>query len=335
MPGRELIFLLTVGFGLAWAQPNPGAATLVAEVASLARTGTSWKVEGYIVTSGAQGIQHSREHFRIAYQNSEPFRARFKITSGINPLLRICDGTSQWTYYPSANKYVKVLLPQIGPCADPINAWPLLPNTLRSPTLAGADRVTVEGRPRECQVVRGTFSVSANDPSRRTLEMCVDPATKMILRYRMEELAPQPGVQAFTFSSIQHDVKLDADLFQFHPPKGSTQVAVINWLDPIAQPNNGAFRVSNEVYPPPLLVNMVAPEPAVEPARKSSGGPVVLYAEISADGIPQNIRVIRPMGAGLDERAIEAVKKWRFEPAVRNGKPVTVVTAIAVNVGAP
>src|SRR5260370_6792895 len=247
MPGRELIFLLTVGFGLAWAQPNRGVESLVAQVASFARTGTSWKVEGYTVTSGADGIQHSPEQFRIAYQVSAPFRARFEITSGVNPLLRICDGTSQWTYYPSANKYVRVFLPQIGPCAYPVNAWPPLPVTLRSPMLAGTDRVTIEGRPRECQVVRGTLSKSANDPSRRTLEMCVDPATKMILRYRMEEHAPQPGVQAFKVSSIQLDVKLDADLFQFHPPEGSTQVAVINWLDPIAQPDNGAFRVSNYV----------------------------------------------------------------------------------------
>src|ERR1700733_7219698 len=140
MSVRELILLLTVGLGPAWAQPNHGAESLISEVASFARTGTSWRAEGYIVTSGPDGIQHSPEQFRIDYQASGPCRARFEITSGTNPFVRICDGTSQWTYYPSSKSYVRVFLPQIGPCAYPINAWPPLSVTLRLPIAAGADR---------------------------------------------------------------------------------------------------------------------------------------------------------------------------------------------------
>jgi TonB family protein len=327
---RELILLLIIGFGPVWGQPNRGAESLISEVASSARAGTSWRAEGYIVTSGPDGTHHSPEQFRIDYQVSAPFRARFEITGGTNPLVRICDGTSQWTYYPSTKSYVKVFLPQIGPCAYPINAWPPLSITLRSPMTTGDDRVTLDGHPRACKVVRGTFSASANDLSRRALEMCVDPATKMILRYRMEDLAPQPHTQTFTFSSIQRDVALDTERFRFQAPEGSAEVADINWLDPIAQPKEGVFRVSNEVTAP-ILISMVAPESAGAP-RKSSGSAVALYVEISVDGIPQNIRVIRPIGQGLDEKAVEAVKKWRFEPALRDGKPVTVVTALAVRV---
>jgi TonB family protein len=148
----------------------------------------------------------------------------------------------------------------------------------------------------------------------------------------MEELVPQPHTQTFTFSSILRDVALDAERFRFQAPEGSAEVADINWLDPIAQPKEGVFRVSNKVSAP-ILISMVAPESAGA-AWKSSGGVVVLYAEVSADGIPQNIRVIRPIGQGLDEKAVEAVKKWRFEPALtlRDGKRVPVVTALAVNV---
>jgi TonB family protein len=330
MSARELLLLVIVGFGPLYAQANRAAESLISEVASVARTGASWSAEGYIVTSGPDGTQTSPEQFRIEYHVSAPFRARFEITSGTNPLVRICDGVFQWTSYPSTKSYVRVFLPQIGPCAYPINAWPLLSITLRSPTAAGDDRVTIDGHPRECKVVRGTFSASANDPSRRTLEMCVDPTTKMILRYRMEELSPQPHTQIFTFSSIQRDVALDAERFRFQAPAGSAEVADINWLDPIAQPKEGVFRVSNDVTAP-ILISMVAPESAGV-AQKSLGGVVVLYAEVSVDGIPENIRVIRPIGQGLDEKAVEAVKKWRFEPAVRDGKPVPVVTALAVNV---
>jgi TonB family protein len=51
-------------------------------------------------------------------------------------------------------------------------------------------------------------------------------------------------------------------------------------------------------------------------------GTVALVVEIDARGVPQNIRVQQGLGFGLDERAVEAVRSWRFRPATRNGRPV-------------
>ena len=45
----------------------------------------------------------------------------------------------------------------------------------------------------------------------------------------------------------------------------------------------------------------------------------------------KDIKVVRPLGLGLDEKAIEAIKKWRFRPGVKNGKPVAVLVTIEVN----
>ncbi len=332
MSCKVVLFLFLASSEPYWAQPTKAADSLVAEAAFFARSGISWKAQGTTIAKGADG-KRSSEQFRIAYQLSAAIRARLEITSGVNRFLRVCDGESQWTYYPSNNTYIRVILPQMSECVDPLTFWPLLPITLRSPVEAGTDRITFDGRPRDCQIVRGTFHASDNDPSRRVLTLCIDPVTRLIFRFQMEETSPRPGVQATTFSSIQRDVTLDPDLFVFRPPAGSTQVAVINWLDPIAQPSNVAFRVSNEVTAP-LLVSMVAPESA-EAAAGSPNGAVVLFAEVNDDGIPQNIQVIRALGVGLDEKAVEAVKKWRFKPGVREGKPVTVVTALAVSFRAP
>jgi TonB family protein len=45
---------------------------------------------------------------------------------------------------------------------------------------------------------------------------------------------------------------------------------------------------------------------------------------VGADGIPRDIKVSRSLGMGLDEKAIEAVHKWRFQPATKHGVPVAV-----------
>ena len=89
----------------------------------------------------------------------------------------------------------------------------------------------------------------------------------------------------------------------------------------------GVFRVGGGVSPPKTLYD---PEPEYsEEARKAKyQGVCVLYVEVGADGRPRNIRVVRTLGLGLDEKAMEAVKTWKFEPGMKDGKPV----AVAVNI---
>lgn len=53
--------------------------------------------------------------------------------------------------------------------------------------------------------------------------------------------------------------------------------------------------------------------------------------KLDANGNTRDIRVTRPLGLGLDEKAIEAVSKWRFRPAMKNGRPVAVQAQVEVN----
>jgi TonB family protein len=67
-------------------------------------------------------------------------------------------------------------------------------------------------------------------------------------------------------------------------------------------------------------------------ARKAKvQGSVMISAEIDARGQVQNLSVSHGLGLGLDERAIDAVRKWRFRPATRNGKPVPTSALIEVS----
>lgn len=89
----------------------------------------------------------------------------------------------------------------------------------------------------------------------------------------------------------------------------------------------GVYRVGGGVTPPKAIY---APDPDFsEQARKSKyQGTVVLWLVVGADGLPRDVRIQRSLGMGLDEKAMEAIRKWKFEPGRKDGIPV----AVAVNV---
>jgi protein TonB len=92
----------------------------------------------------------------------------------------------------------------------------------------------------------------------------------------------------------------------------------------------GVYRVGGGVSAPRLLYG---PDPEFsEEARKAKyQGTVVLWMIVGTDGRTHEIRVQRSLGMGLDEKAIEAVRVWRFEPARKNGQPVAVQVNVEVN----
>ena len=75
------------------------------------------------------------------------------------------------------------------------------------------------------------------------------------------------------------------------------------------------------------------PEPSFsEEARKAKAqGIVLLLLVVGKDGHPYDIRVRQSLGMGLDEKAIEAVNRWRFKPATFNGQPVATKIAVQVD----
>jgi len=92
----------------------------------------------------------------------------------------------------------------------------------------------------------------------------------------------------------------------------------------------GVFRVGGGVSPPRQIY---APEPEFsEEARKAKyQGVCTLQLVVGIDGRPSQIRVQSSLGMGLDEKAIEAVKNWKFEPAMKDGHPVPVQIAVEVD----
>ncbi|HZI72487.1 MAG TPA: energy transducer TonB, partial [Gemmatimonadales bacterium] len=85
----------------------------------------------------------------------------------------------------------------------------------------------------------------------------------------------------------------------------------------------GVFKVGGGVSAPRAL-STPDPEYSEEARKAKYQGTVVLWLIVDQNGHPQQVRVARSLGMGLDQKAIEAVKQWKFEPAMKDGKPVAV-----------
>lgn len=92
----------------------------------------------------------------------------------------------------------------------------------------------------------------------------------------------------------------------------------------------GAYRAGGDVSTP-VLVSKVEPEYSEEARKAKYSGSVLLQIIVDANGVPRDIKVIRPLGLGLDEKAIEAVSHWRFRPGLKGGKAVPVQANIEVS----
>jgi periplasmic protein TonB len=92
----------------------------------------------------------------------------------------------------------------------------------------------------------------------------------------------------------------------------------------------GVYRTGGGVSSPVLMAK-VEPEYSEEARKAKYQGTVLLYVVIDTSGHATNIRVQRSLGLGLDEKAIEAVKQWKFKPGYKDGKPVMVAATIEVN----
>ena len=91
----------------------------------------------------------------------------------------------------------------------------------------------------------------------------------------------------------------------------------------------GPFRAGSGIEPP-RLVREVKADYTDEGRLRNLTGEVVLEIVVRGDGSVGDVKALQGLGAGLDQRAMAAVRQWRFEPARRKGVPVDVIVEVAV-----
>jgi TonB family protein len=85
------------------------------------------------------------------------------------------------------------------------------------------------------------------------------------------------------------------------------------------------------VITPAALVWKIEPEYSDEARRAKVQGTVLLLIVVDQEGKPGNVQVRQSLGLGLDQKAIEAVSRWKFRPGKRNGRAVATSALVEVN----
>jgi TonB family protein len=157
--------------------------------------------------------------------------------------------------------------------------------------------------------------------------------------YQLWDVEPLGTVDATTMTNLPGGINVPIVRFWGNHNSGVGKSLEVT---PAAAPESGAvattqtglYRVGGDVLPPKLIH---APDPEFpDEARRAKlpkGWRAVVVVSLIADahGNPQRVVVVRHQGMGLDEKAVEAVKQYRFKPATRLGVPVPVEVNVEVN----
>lgn len=91
----------------------------------------------------------------------------------------------------------------------------------------------------------------------------------------------------------------------------------------------GVYKVGGGISAP-TAISAPDPDYTEEARRAKKQGVCELWLIVDSTGHPRDIKVIRGLGFGLDAKALEAVKQWKFQPALKDGRPVDVQISVQV-----
>jgi len=92
--------------------------------------------------------------------------------------------------------------------------------------------------------------------------------------------------------------------------------------------NSPPLRNNGKTYP--LITHQEDPEFTDRARKQRKQGVVTMKLVVNAEGVPQDVRVITPVGYGLDEKALICVRKWRFRPVEKDGQPIAMEIVVQV-----
>jgi TonB family protein len=257
-------------------------------------------------------------------------------SSQVVETLRVFDGTTDWTFTPSRNSYLK--WPGSVAPSEEIRTWTIGrdPKKFSSAVLESQEALEVNGQPASCAIIHANYSTKQLNPVwpeiTRTVWVCGE--HNLILRDIWETASTSGTSRTETrYTGIEWDISIDPSRFVFEPPPGSNQDQIIGGIIgavPSKAPSAPGAPPPSRV--PPAITKRIDPAYTDEARQAKLQGIADLYVEITPEGRPQNAQIIEGLGLGLDDQAVTAVQQWQFRAGARTG---VVARSIAVRFRLP
>jgi TonB family protein len=154
---------------------------------------------------------------------------------------------------------------------------------------------------------------------------------------RVQSSSALPAVAMVRKPALEDRIAAILDPLRHRAPAGRRSRAGIGGIALVliaalaACSGSAVHRMGEAGLKAPSLASKVEPEYSQEAKDGKLQGTVVLRLVVDEHGLAQNIVVSKPLGKGLDEKAIEAIRKWHFNPGEKDGKPVRVAATVEVN----
>ena len=345
------------------AKTGQDARPLLREVAGASQNLATFRAEGQISQDLDLPFVGGKRNltFRVATRSPGQMRVelgglpdyRDLMSGGRENLTAICDGPNGWYYSDKGEHYFKIAPgenTQVFCMAGTLTSFEHVANDVISATITGTGHAEFEGRGVSCAMVRARYRVIPDltvppymvlKLGRVSRTMCIDQARKLILSDHLEadmDAGPLPYHidETVTYDRIERNPDLPASLFEFHPANGMTLfVPPEPPRPPAAPPASPAPIRSPNVHTMPEPIFKVDPEYSQEAWDEGIQGEVIVLADIGPDGTMSNLRIQQPIGYGLDEKAVECVRQWRFRPAMEGDRPVNGVAGVYLNFSLP
>jgi TonB family protein len=214
------------------------------------------------------------------------------------------------------------------------SGYEILTKTLKGDPGSYADRILQAVREKWYPLIPKSTESSNKDRGATVIEFVVR-REGTLGRMRMVESSGNKSLDAFAWNGIKSvasfapmppDFHLKSLRLRFHfgYNQATADRPTCNRLGP------DVYFVGREIKAP-HAVNSPDPEYSEEARKTKYQGSATLRTTVGTDGLPSDVCVVRALGSGLDEKAVSAVKTWKFEPATKDGTPVPVAINVEVS----
>ena len=315
---RFALLLVVSSAGFAQTQD---ALTLLRDVADSARMVASWRIEGSIeeVIDGEQLFPAS---FILAMKSSGI--VKFVQNNGERPGITGCNQSTSFGYSASLHRFKLDSPPDPSVCGPPTGDWEGLPTRLISPKLGEYRKNGISGRTPACQIIQGEMVPDPPATGRIKRTICIDTNRNLIVWDKSE--GPR-DTKTWIYSRIEPGADLTAQDLAFDLPAGSVRT-----MFDIPTPHHpGELVVPRYAgFVMPRVRSRVDPHFDARDKQKGAGlGRVSIYVVIGTDGRLVDVKVLRSsLPSAIAAEVVRAVSQWRYDPATKDGQPVTVMSTV-------